>query len=301
MNEQRSSLNLASWLGGEHHGIEQPWDGLATLDEAGPRDVSFYTGGGTPSSRAAVLIVKQALVGRTCIVLSDPKLAFIQLIEKLFPVEHAAFVHPSAQIDEAAFVHATATIHAGVVVMAGCEIGPRSVLYPRVVLYPSTVIGADCVLHAGCVLGADGFGLHPSAEGLVRVPHRGRVVIEDHVEIGANATVDRAFLGETRIGTGTKIDNLVHVGHNSRLGKGVVIAAQAGLSGSVTVGDHAVMGGQVGVVEHTHIGAGARIGAQSGVTRDVEDGAAVLGTPADAAMKMKRMYARLRQNSDHEG
>ena len=121
---------------------------------------------------------------------------------------------------------------------------------------------------------------------------------EDHVEIGANATVDRAFLGETRIGTGTKIDNLVHVGHNSRLGKGVVIAAQTGLSGSVTVGDHAVMGGQVGVVEHTHIGAGARIGAQSGVTRDVEDGASVLGTPADAAMKMKRLYARLRQAKD---
>ena len=300
MKRQRSSLHLAEWLGGAHHGSEHRWTGLATLDEAGPDDVSFYTGVGALDTNAGILLVKGAVDGRTCIIVDDPKLAFIRLIEKVFPVEHAAFIHPSAQVDASSFVHATATIHAGAVVMADCTIGPRSVLYPRAVLYPNTVVGADCVLHAGCVLGADGFGLHPTADGLVRVPHRGRVVLENHVEIGANATIDRAFLGETRIGTGTKLDNLVHVGHNCRLGSDVVIAAQSGLSGSVTVDDRVVMGGQVGVVEHTHIGTAARIGAQSGVTRDVNTGATVLGTPADDAMKMKRLYVRLSHASRQE-
>ena len=300
MTRERSSLHLAQWLGGEHHGDERRWTALATLSEAEPEDLSFYTGRGHVRSAAGILLVKHAIPGRTCIVVNDPKLAFIQLIERMFPVEHAAFVHPSAEVDESAFVHATATIHAGVVVMAGCSVGPRCVLYPRVVLYPNTIVGSDCVLHAGCVLGADGFGLHPTADGLVRVPHRGRVVLEDQVEVGANATIDRAFLGETRIGRATKIDNLVHVGHNCTLGEGVVIAAQTGLSGSVSVDDHVVMGGQVGIVEHTHIGTKARIGAQSGVTRDVESGAAVLGTPADDAMKMKRIYVKLRQSSREE-
>ena len=298
MTLQHSSLRLAEWLDGEHHGSERRWTGLATLDDAGPDDVSFYTGKTSVESSAGVVLSTCALPDRTCIIVDDPKLAFILLIERLFPVEHAAFTHHSAEVDESAFVHATATLHAGVVVMAGCTIGPRSVLYPRAVLYPNTIVGADCVLHAGSVLGADGFGLHPTPEGLVRVPHRGRVVLEDHVEIGANTTIDRAFLGDTRIGRGTKIDNLVHIGHNSQLGEGVVIAAQTGLSGSVTVGDHVVMGGQVGVIEHTHIGAGARVGAQSGVTRDVDAGTAVLGTPADNAMSMKRLYVRLRQASD---
>lgn len=300
MTRQRSSLHLAEWLGGEHHGSEHFWTGLATLDEAGPGDVSFFTGSGAVNSEAGVLLGKRALDARTCIVLEDPKLAFIHIIERMFPVEQAAFIHPSAQVDESAFVHATATVHAGVVVMADCTIGPRSVLYPRAVLYPGTVVGADCVLHAGCVLGADGFGLHPTADGMVRVPHRGRVVLEDQVEVGANATIDRAFLGETRIGRASKLDNLVHVGHNCRLGEGVIIAAQTGVSGSVTIGDRVVMGGQVGVVEHTVIGTGARVGAQSGVTRDVPPEAAVLGTPADDAMKMKRQYVRLRQSTTQE-
>lgn len=297
MTRERSSLHLADWLGGEHHGDECRWTRLATLDEAGPEDLSFYVGAGTVQSAAGTLLVKHPIPGRTCVVVNDPKLAFIRVIESMFPVEHAAFIHPSAEVDASAFVHATATIHAGVVVMAGCTVGPRSVIYPRAVLYPNTVVGSDCVLHAGCVLGADGFGFHPTADGLVRVPHRGRVVLEDQVEIGANATIDRAFLGETRVGKATKIDNLVHLGHNCRIGEGVVIAAQTGLSGSVKVDDHVVMGGQVGVVEHTHIGKQARIGAQSGVTRDVDPGAAVLGTPADDAMKMKRLYVRLRQRS----
>lgn len=295
MSLPRTSLHLAEWLSGEHHGSERSWSGVATLREAGPDDVSFFTGNGHPQTDAGVLLTRAHIPGRTCITVDDPKLAFILLIEHVFPVEHVAFAHRSASVDASAFVHATATLHAGVVVMAGCTVGPRSVLYPNVVLYPNTVVGADCILHAGCVLGADGFGLHPTADGPVRVPHRGRVVLEDEVEVGANATIDRAFLGETRIGRGTTLDNLVHIGHNSRLGEGVVIAAQTGLSGSVIVEDGVVMGGQVGVVEHTRIGAAARVGAQSGVTRDVEAGTAVLGTPAEDAMLMKRLYVRRRQ------
>ena len=296
MTRDRSSRHLAEWLEGQHHGPDVRWTGLATLSEACATDVSFFTGGKL-NTAAGVLLCSTPIADRTCIVVDDPKLSFILLIEKMFPVEQVPYVHPTAVVDESAFIHATATIHAGAVVMAGCEVGPRTVLYPRVVLYPETIVGADCVLHAGCVIGAEGFGLHETSSGLVRVPHRGRVVIEDHVEIGANATVDRAFLGQTHIGRGAKLDNLVHVGHNCLLGEGVVLAAQTGLSGSVEVGNHVMMGGQVGVVEHTQIGAHARVGAQSGVMRDVAAGARVLGTPADDAMKMKRLYARLRHAS----
>jgi UDP-3-O-[3-hydroxymyristoyl] glucosamine N-acyltransferase len=173
-------------------------------------------------------------------------------------------------------------------------------LFPNVVLYPNTQIGADCRIHAGTVIGADGFSYHPTAEGLRKVPQIGRVVIEDGVEIGANSTIDRAFLDETRIGQGSKIDNQVHIGHNAILGRSVVIAAQTGLAGSVTIGDGALLGGQVGVVEHTHIGKESRVGAQSGVNKDVDDGQTVLGTPAEPAMKMKRIYAALRKLPDRD-
>ena len=182
--------------------------------------------------------------------------------------------------------------------MEGCHIGAHSVLFPNVVLYPNTHIGEHCRIHAGSVIGSDGFSYHPTKDGLTKVPHIGRVVIEDGVEVGANSTIDRAFLTETLVGSNSKIDNLVHIGHNTRLGSTVVIAAQSGISGSVTIGNGALMGGQVGIVEHTTIGDGAKIGAQSGVSRDVGENISVLGTPAEPAMQMKRIYAALRNLPD---
>jgi len=290
-----SSLDLARWFNGDHIGLEQHWSGVATLEDADVRDVSFCRDANGIKSDAGVVLTEQPDRSRTCVVVKDSKLAFIQLIERMFPVEHGGFIAPSASIDPSAFVHATATIHPGVVVMADCTIDAHTVLFPNVVLYPRTQVGADCRIHAGAVIGADGFSYHPTPNGPVKVPQVGRVRIESGVEIGANTTIDRAFLGETVIGPNSKLDNLVHVGHNSILGEAVVIAAQTGLSGSVRVDDGVIMGGQVGVVEHTTVGAQARIGAQSGVTRHVDAGQTVLGTPAESAMKMKRIYAALRQ------
>jgi len=291
-----SSLLLAEWLDGDHHGAEVLWTDLATLDTASPTDVSFTERQLDSPCEAGVLLARAPVEGRTSITVKDPKLAFIQLIKRLFHVEQPAGVSTDAHIDPGAFVHATATVHAGAVVMEGCEIGPHSVLFPNVVLYPRTAVGARCRIHAGAVIGADGFSYHPTAEGLVKVPQVGRVVIEDDVEIGANSTIDRAFLGETRVGRHSKLDNLVHIGHNCQLGASVVIAAQAGLSGSVSAGEGVQIGGQAGVVEHTKLGARARVGAQSGVLRSVPDGETVLGTPAETAMRMKRIYASLRKD-----
>ena len=289
------SLALADWLGGQHHGPERHWKNVSAIASAGEEDLTFSEGAPPDQCSAAVLLCTVPVAGRCCITTTDPKLAFIQVLEEMFHVEPAGRVDANAVIDPSASVHETATLAPGVVVMSGCTIGARSVLFPNVVLYPNTQIGADCRIHAGAVIGADGFSYHPCADGLRKVPQIGRVVIEDGVEIGANSTIDRAFLDETRIGQGSKLDNQVHIGHNGVLGRSVIIAAQTGLAGSVTVGDGALLGGQVGVVEHTHIGTKSQLGAQSGVNKDVADGQAVLGTPAEPAMKMKRIYAALRK------
>ena len=290
----KHSIALAEWLGGQHHGPETTWSDVAGIEDATPTSLCFVEGQMPSECAAGILLTHSPIEDRCCIVVDDPKRAFIHVLEAMFHVEHLRGIHPKAEIDPSAFVHATATIHAGVVIMERCSVGAGTVLYPNVVLYPKTEVQERVRIHAGSVIGADGFGYHPSPQGVVKIPHIGRVVIENDVEIGANCTVDRAFLHETRIGAGTKIDNLVHIGHNNRLGKQVIIAAQTGLSGSVTVGDGVVMGGQIGVVEHTNIGDGARIGAQSGVLRNVQENETVLGTPAEPAMKMKRMYAALR-------
>ncbi|MDQ7858357.1 MAG: UDP-3-O-(3-hydroxymyristoyl)glucosamine N-acyltransferase [Armatimonadota bacterium] len=191
-----------------------------------------------------------------------------------------ASVGAHAVVGPAAEIGARAAIGAGAVVGARARVGADSVLHPRVVVYPDTVIGDRVILHSGAVIGADGFG-YATEEGVhLKIPHRGRVVIEDDVEIGANTTVDRATLGETRIGRGTKIDNLVQIGHNVTIGPGVLIAAQTGISGSVTIGEGAVLAGQVGVRDHVAIGARAVVLGGAGITKTIPAGATVSGLPA---------------------
>lgn len=290
-----TAAEVATRLGGQLHGPDLPFETVAPVETAGPGTLTFATGEVDPGCGASVLLCSAPVDGKTCVVVDDPKLAFIQLLEELFPVEQGPLVHETAVVDPSASVDPSAQLHPFVVVGPGCTVGPRTVLFSHVVLYPDTVIGADCRIHAHCVLGAPGLSLHPTPSGPVRVPQIGRVVIEDGVEMGPGCCVDRAFLTETRIGANTTLDNMVHIGHNANVGAQVIIAAQSGLSGSVRVGDGTVIGGQVGVVEHTHVGEGARIGAQSGVVRDVGTGQAVLGTPALPAMQMKRLYAAQKQ------
>lgn len=302
-----SSEELAEALGAEHHGPAQTIRGVAPLEDAGPGELAYAEG--APQGEAGVLLCRTAAPDRATIVVEDPKLAFIQVLEAWFPERHTRGIHPSAQvlgtlgrgvsigassvIERGAVIGDGVVIYPGVYVGRDCEVGAYTVLFPRVVLYPGTRVGRHCRLHAGVVLGADGFSYHPSAGGLVKVPQVGRVVVEDEVEIGANTCIDRAFLRETRIGRGSKLDNLVQVGHNTRLGESCLLAAQAGLSGSVELGNGVVLGGQAGVADHLRVGDGARIGAQSGVMREVPAGQSVFGSPARPLREALRIIAAL--------
>jgi UDP-3-O-[3-hydroxymyristoyl] glucosamine N-acyltransferase len=186
-----------------------------------------------------------------------------------------------------------AVLHAHVVVGERCRVGEASVLHPHVVLREDVLIGRRVVVHAGTVLGADGFG-YVFHEGRHRkIPQVGRVVLEDDVELGANVTIDRATLGETRIGRGTKIDNLVQIGHNTAIGTHAIVVAQTGISGSCRVGHGVMLAGQVGIADHVTVGDGARVAAQTGVPGDVPAGATVFGTPAMDAAVARRVFAAM--------
>ncbi|MCB9780488.1 MAG: UDP-3-O-(3-hydroxymyristoyl)glucosamine N-acyltransferase [Alphaproteobacteria bacterium] len=310
-----TASELARLVGGTLAGPDRSFSGVGPLERAGPTEAAYAVGQVPDDCGAAVLIVREAVPRRSCVVVADPKAAFCKLLGELFP-EHDGFVvkprglprnpsdptwvessvHPSAHVDPSARVGLGVVIHPGCYVGAFCEIGDGTVLFPHVVLYPGTAVGSNCRIHAGAVLGADGFSYEPGPQGPVKVPQVGRVIVEDDVEIGPNTVIDRAFLEQTRIGRGVKIDALVMVGHNCVVRQGTVIAAQAGLAGSVDVGPGSQLGGQAGVSDHTTLGAGVRVGAQAGVGRDLPAGAAVLslpGLPARVARKVWAQWIRL--------
>ena len=180
---------------------------------------------------------------------------------------------------------------AAVRVGRNCEIGEETVIYPNVTLYRNTEAGNRVIFHAGAVIGSDGFGFAVEGGGYHKIPQVGRVVIEDDVEIGANTTIDRAAMGVTRIGRGTKIDNLVQIAHNVVIGENCGIAAQVGISGSTRIGDGVEIGGQAGFVGHIEIGDGSKIGAQAGVTKSFPPGSVITGYPARDLREMKRIEA----------
>ncbi len=259
------------------------------------------------ASRAAAIVTSRKVAGgsiaKPILLISHPKLAFARAAELLRAENPQEGMHPSAIVDasaslaegvyigphaiiqEHAIIGAYTRIEAGVVVSAGVRIGRNCHLYPRVVLYPGTGIGDRVIVHAGAVLGSDGFGYvrDPATGEYTKFPQQGRLIVEDDVEIGANTTIDRGALEETRIGRGSKLDNLVHVGHNVSIGRNVVIAAQTGISGSSTIGDGAIVGGQVGIADHVEIGPGAILGAQAGIPSNKRihgPGIVFWGTPA---------------------
>ncbi|HEX5068294.1 MAG TPA: UDP-3-O-(3-hydroxymyristoyl)glucosamine N-acyltransferase [Myxococcota bacterium] len=312
--------DLADALGLGVEGDAGVWiDGVAPLDVAGASDLSFVRSPAyaekLPASRAGAVVALRGIDvgGRPALRSDDPSRDFYRAAKLLVPepapppgVHASAVVAPGAQIDP------SASIGPGCAVGAGASVGARSVLHAGVILYPGVVIGADCVLHARCVIaaasvlgervwlhpgvviGGEGFGyVGAQGGGLERAHHVGRVVVEDDVEIGANSTVDRGTLGDTRIGRGTKIDNLVQIGHNCRIGERVVIVAQAGLAGSTTVGDDSVILAQAGVAGHLEIGARALVGPQCGVHKDVPAGGRVLGSPQRAELRYHREVAAL--------
>ena len=290
---------LASALGGRLHGPDRELRGVASLHRAGPGDLAFCEGALPDASAAgAVLASAPGPSGVAVIGVPDPRAAFIRAVPLLLGVPSVEGVMPGAHVHPTARLGARVTIHPGAVVGADCEIGDDCVLFPNAVLYPRTVLGRGVRVHAGAVLGADGFSYHPTDDGLLKMPHLGRVVVEDGVEIGANTCIDRAALDDTVIGAGSKLDNLVQVGHNSQVGRAVLLAGQVGLSGSVTLEDGAVLGGQAGVADHRRVGAGAQVGAQSGVGRDLPPGGRYLGTPARPVRATRRVWAAARRLPD---
>jgi UDP-3-O-[3-hydroxymyristoyl] glucosamine N-acyltransferase len=227
----------------------------------------------------------------------DPYLAHQKAVVALHGYRrhpHAG-IHPKAHVEETAEIGAGTVIYPGVYVGPGVRIGRDCVLYPNVVIYERCVIGDRVILHAGVVLGADGFGYATSAGVHHKIPQIGNVVIEDDVEIGANSTIDRAALGSTIVGKGSKIDNLVTLGHNVQTGPGCIIVAQAGVAGSTTLGHHVVLGGQVGVAGHLDIGDQVMAGAQCGITASVDAGQIILGSPAMPISHARRVYVIFRE------
>jgi UDP-3-O-[3-hydroxymyristoyl] glucosamine N-acyltransferase len=202
-------------------------------------------------------------------------------------------VYPGATIAEDVEIGAGSNIHSGANVMAGCRIGERVTIFPGAVLYENTRVGSGCIIHAGVVLGAHGFGYKLVDGCHVLSSQLGYVELGSDVEVGAGTTIDRGTYGATVIGEGTKIDNLVMIAHNCRIGRHNLICSQVGVAGSTTTGDYVTMAGQVGVRDHVHIGAGAVLGAKAGVSGDVRDGVHMLGTPAVPEREQKLLFATI--------
>ncbi len=251
------------------------------------------------------------------IVASDLRLAFARALGRLHPAPAVPpGVHPTAVIGGGVTLGAGvaigphtvigdgSVIGEGAVISALCAIGAHvsigaaSLLYPRVTIYEGCTLGQRVILHAGVVVGADGFGYAREGEQHVKIPHVGRVVIEDDVEIGANSAIDRATLGETRVGAGSKIDNLVQIAHNVTIGRNVLIAGMCGIAGSATIGDGAILAGDVGVVDHVTIGAGAVMMARAAAHSNVPPGAVMSGSPARDHREELRLLALMRRLPD---
>jgi UDP-3-O-[3-hydroxymyristoyl] glucosamine N-acyltransferase len=313
---------LAERLGCELHGdggVEV--DGVAGIEQAGPGDLTFlanprYASHLATTRAAAVILAPGQEAPRPTLVSDNPYLTFAQAVALLRPpARPAPGVHPSALVDRSAVLGADVHVGALAVVGRGARVGARSVLHPQVVLYEGVEVGEDCVLHSGvlvrercrlgsrvvvqngAVIGGDGFGFARDREGRYRkFPQVGIVVIEDDVEIGALTAVDRAALGETRIGRGTKLDNLVQVGHSVSIGEDTVLAGQVGIAGSTRVGSRVTLAGQVGVAGHLTIGDGVIATAQTGIPGSVEEGSVVSGYPAienRAWLKSSAVFAKL--------
>ena len=272
---------------------------------------------------SSIVLVKDDLkltqpVKATLIRVADPYATMARLLdlaaEALEPkyegVEQPCFIAQGVEVPADAYIGAFAYIGRGAKLGKGVkifpqvyigdnvEIGDNAVIKPGVKIYHNCKVGKRCILHAGCVIGADGFGFAPTENGYKKIPQLGNVVIEDDVEIGANTTIDRAMMGSTVIGHGTKLDNLIQVAHNCRIGTDTVMAAQVGIAGSTKVGSRCMFGGQVGLAGHITVGDNVQLGAQSGIEASVPDGARLLGSPAIPLRDAARMIVYQKRLGD---
>ena len=328
-----SAGQIAEILGGKVDGDENAEvEKLAKIEEGVAGSLTFLANPAYTqfiySTKATIVIVqddfkpeKPLNEGTTLIRVSDAYSSFGKLLEL-----YDTYRHNREGIDEKASISDTASlgdncyvgsgVHLGdnVVIGNNCKIypnsfigdnvkiGDNSVLYPGVKIYLDCVVGSDCTLHAGVVVGSDGFGFSPNSENsYTKVPQIGNVIIEDHVEIGANTTIDRATMGSTIIRKGVKLDNLVQIAHNVEVGENSVLAAQTGVAGSTKIGKNCMIGGQVGIVGHITIGDNVKIAAQSGIASGIKDNEIVQGSPAFKYSDYQRSYVYFRKLSDLNG
>ncbi len=293
---------------------------LAPLDQAGPESISFFDNiryrESFMSSKAAACFVAarftgEAPPGMTLLVTATPYKAYALAAQVFYPetwpepsIASTAKIDPSAKIGIGVCIADGVVIGSGSEIGDGCWIDPNAVIGRNVILGKRSRIGAcsslsHCILgqnvrlYPGVRIGQDGFGFAIDPKGHIKVPQLGRVVIGDNVEIGANTTIDRGSGPDTVIGDGTWIDNLVQIGHNVKIGKGCIIVAQAGISGSTVIEDYAVLAGQAGIAGHLRVGKGARVGAQAGVMRDIPPGTEYMGSPALPLRQFMRQIATL--------
>ncbi len=313
--------DIAAHLDGELVGDPStPLVGFSSAEGAKPGDLTFaeneyYFSRAEQGAASAILVPTEfSSSSKVLLRVRNPRVAFAKVLPLFFPpARFAPGIHPSAVVDSTAVIDPSATIGPLVVVGSKVRIGPRSViengcslgegvelgedchLFPRVSLYPHVRLGHRVIIHSGTVVGSDGFGYVFDAGRHLKIPQVGSVVIQDDVEIGANVTIDRGALGPTVIGKGTKIDNLVQIGHNVVIGEHSVLVAQVGVAGSTRLGTHVTLGGQVGVAGHLKIGNDVTVAAQSGVMHHIPDGEKWLGSPARPDRQTKRQLIALQQ------
>ena len=313
---------IAALVGGELHGpANLSISGPGSFDSEEADTIVFalsaeYLERAEQSAAAAFLLpLDLSSSKKPYIKVRDPKLAFMQILQKsvrplpLSPGIHAtAIVDPAATVSSHAQVGAYAIVEKGARIEAGCRIypfayvgedcvlGENCTIYPHAVLYQSVRLGNDVIVHSGAVLGADGFGFVWNGTKQIKVPQIGAVCVEDDCEIGALTAIDRAMVGETRIGNDTKLDNLIQVGHNSSIGEHVVIAAQAGISGSAKIGDRVMIAGQSGVGDHVKITDDVMLAARTAAIQNIDEPGEYIGTPAQPSATGKRammLFAKL--------
>jgi UDP-3-O-[3-hydroxymyristoyl] glucosamine N-acyltransferase len=316
-----------SALGGAADGDRLLRD-VAAIEVAGPDELSFLDNRkylpAFRRTRAGAAFVRPALAGEapgslTLLLTEQPYHAFARAAQAFYPeappqpgIAESAVIDPTARIGEGCAVDAHAVIGPRVEIGRRCHIGANSVVGAACILgddvrvganvsISHSLVGARVRLYPGVRIGQDGFGFAPDPRGHLKIPQLGRVIIEDDVEVGANSTIDRGAGPDTVIGAGTMIDNLVQIGHNVQMGRGCVLVAQAGISGSTRLGDYVIIAGQVGVAGHLTIGSGARIGAQAGVMRDVAPGDTVIGAPAVPQKEFFRQVAALQRLARKKG
>ncbi len=320
-NSQDFTLaDLAARVGGEIEGDGQVIvRSAAPIELAGPEQICFvanakYTKFLDTTTAGAVVLAPAVPCDRLPVLRHpNPYLAFAQIVDLLYPdkpllaagIDPTAVVDPEASVDPTAAVGPLCHVGRGAVVGPGCQLvssvflgenvklGSNSLIYPGVRIMKGCRIGDRVILHPGVVIGSDGFGFAESPTGLKKIKQVGWVEIADDVEIGSNSTIDRGALGPTKVGRGTKIDNLVQIGHNVEIGQHCIIVSQVGVSGSTKLGNGVILAGQAGLVGHIELGDGARVGAQSGVAKSIPPGRSVFGSPAREAMETMRIDAAL--------